>query len=107
MIATLEPLSPLDQWRQRLGGRRRRRAQPRPLAALGYLANGPVFDGLIEVEKLTIVILPSGWPATQAVASPGASASAAPISASSSRIFGFSRSPGVGATVSIWPARSC
>ena len=32
-------------------------AQPRPLAALGYLANGPVTDGLIEVEKLTLVIL--------------------------------------------------
>jgi hypothetical protein len=57
MIATLEPLSPLDQWRHRLGGRRRRRAQPRPLAALGYLANGPVTEGLIEVEKLTIAIL--------------------------------------------------
>ncbi len=57
MIAALEPLSPLDQWRHRLGGRRRGRAQPRPLAALGYLANGSVFDGLIEVEKLTIIIL--------------------------------------------------
>jgi hypothetical protein len=57
MIATLESPSLLDQWRQRLGGRRHRRAQPRPLAALGYLANGPVIDGLIEVEKLCIVIL--------------------------------------------------
>lgn len=49
--------SPLDQWRQRLGGRRRFHAQPRPMAALGYLANGPVTQGLIEIEKLTIVIL--------------------------------------------------
>jgi len=57
MIATLEPLSPLDQWRHRLGGRRPRRAQPRPYAALGYLVNGPVTEGLIEVENLTIVIL--------------------------------------------------
>jgi len=56
MIATLEP-SPLDYWRQRLGGRRHRHAQPRPLAAMGYLANGPVVGGLIEVEKLAIVIL--------------------------------------------------
>ena len=57
MIATLEPRSPLDQWRQRLGGRRHRRAQLRPLAAMGYLANGPVIDGLVEVEKLTIILL--------------------------------------------------
>jgi hypothetical protein len=57
MIATLEPPSPLDQWRRCLGGRRHRHAQPRPLAAMGYLVNGPITDGLIEVEKLHIVIL--------------------------------------------------
>jgi hypothetical protein len=56
MIATLRP-SPLDHWRRRLGGRRRRHTQPRPLAALGYLANGPVTDGLIDVENLTLVLL--------------------------------------------------
>ena len=56
MIATLQP-SPLDQWRQRFGGKRRHNRRPRPLAALGYLTNGPVIEGLIEVEKLTIVIL--------------------------------------------------
>ena len=56
MIATLEPRSPLDQWRQRLGGRCRR-TQPRPLAAMGYLVNGPVIDGLVEIENLTIVLL--------------------------------------------------
>ena len=55
-IATLEP-SPLDRWRQRLGGRRRRHVQPRPLAALGYLAGGPLIDGLVEIGKLTTVIL--------------------------------------------------
>ena len=56
MIATLEPRSPLDLWRQRLGGRCRR-TQPRPLAAMGYLLGGRATDGLIEVEKLTIVLV--------------------------------------------------
>ena len=55
MIPTSEP-TPLDQWRERLGGRRRR-AQPRPIAALGYLTDCPTVDGLIEVEKLTMVLL--------------------------------------------------
>ena len=58
MIATLIPQpSPLDQWRQRFGGRRRRHRRARPLAALGYLAHGPVLAGLIEVEKLVLVVL--------------------------------------------------
>jgi hypothetical protein len=57
MIAMCEQPSPLDLWRKRLGGRRSCRVQPRPLAALGYLANGPVIDGLIEIENLRIVIL--------------------------------------------------
>ena len=51
MIATLKP-TPLYQWRRGLSGRRRH-AHPRPLAAMGYLTNGPVIDGLIEVEKLS------------------------------------------------------
>jgi hypothetical protein len=55
MIATFES-SLLDQWDQQLGGRRRR-DHPRSLAALGYLVGGPVVEGLIEIEKLTIVIL--------------------------------------------------
>ncbi len=55
MIPTSEP-TPLDQWRERLGGRRRR-AQPRPIVALGYLVDCPPVDGLIEVEKLTMVLL--------------------------------------------------
>jgi hypothetical protein len=55
MIPTSEP-TPLDQWRERLGGRRRR-AQPRPIAALGYLTDCSPVDGLIEVEKLTLVLL--------------------------------------------------
>ncbi len=57
MIATSESPSLLDQWRHRVRGRRHRHARPRPLAALGYLANGPVIDGLIAVEKLTLIIL--------------------------------------------------
>jgi len=56
MIA-LSPTILLDQWRHRLGGRRCRCCQLRPLAAMGYLADGPVIDGLIEVEKLTFVLL--------------------------------------------------
>jgi hypothetical protein len=47
----------LDQWRQRFYGRRRRRDQPWPQAALGYLTGGPVIDGLIEIENLTFVLL--------------------------------------------------
>ena len=58
MIATLEnPSSLMDRWRQRFGGRRRCNRRPRPLAALGYLTNGPMIEGLIEVEKLTLIIL--------------------------------------------------
>jgi hypothetical protein len=57
MIATCEHPSPLDQWRNRLGGRRYRHTEPRPLAALGYRANGPVIDGLVEVENLDIILL--------------------------------------------------
>ena len=56
MIATLQP-APLDQWRQRFGGRRRRNRRPRPLAGLGYLAHGPVVEGLVEIEKLLLVVL--------------------------------------------------
>jgi hypothetical protein len=55
MIAIPQP-TPLEQWRQRFGDRSRR-AEPRPLAAMGYCLGGRVTDGLIEVEKLTIVIL--------------------------------------------------
>ena len=54
MIATLEP-SLLDQWRRRLGGRRRTR--PRPWAALGCLVDAPVVEGLVEIENLTLVVL--------------------------------------------------
>ena len=56
MISTVD-LSPLNQWRKRFGGRRRRRDQPWPQAALGYLTDGPVVNGLIEIEKLTFVLL--------------------------------------------------
>ena len=56
MIATLQP-APLDQWRQRFGGRRRRNRRPRRLAAMGYLTHGPVVEGLVELEKLLLVVL--------------------------------------------------
>jgi hypothetical protein len=57
MIAILEPCSPLDQWRQRFGGSRRLHRQARSLAALGYLTHGPVLDGLVEIDRLTLVVL--------------------------------------------------
>ena len=56
MIAPTKPPL-LDQWRRTVGSRRRRRAQPKPLAAMGYLTNGPVIEGLIEIEKLVLVVL--------------------------------------------------
>ena len=56
MIATLQP-TPLDMWRRRLGGRKHRMDHPHRAAALGYMAHGPVENGLIEVGELTLVIL--------------------------------------------------
>lgn len=56
MIATLQP-KPLDQWRNCLGGRRRFHRRLRPWGSLSYLADGPVIDGLIEIEKLVLVVL--------------------------------------------------
>ena len=55
MIATTDP-TPLDQWRERFA-HPRRDSRPRPLAALGYLVNGPVLDGLVEIDKLTVILL--------------------------------------------------
>lgn len=55
MIATCE-LSLLDLWRRQFG-RRHRNRDSRPLGALGYLANGPVVEDLIEVEKLLLVVV--------------------------------------------------
>ncbi len=55
MISTPES-TPLDQWRERFGGRRRR-AQARTIAALGYLTDCPAIDGLVPIEKLTLVLL--------------------------------------------------
>ena len=55
MIADAElPLS--DLWRRQVG-RRQRNRDPRPLAALGYLTNGPVVEDLIEIEKLVLVVV--------------------------------------------------
>ena len=53
MIATCEP-SLLDLWRRQIG---RRRCDPRPLAAMGYLANGPVIEELIEIDKLVLAVV--------------------------------------------------
>ena len=55
MIATRQPM-PLALWRRRFGGKHRQIDHPRH-AALGYMAEGPVEDGLIQVADLTIVIL--------------------------------------------------
>jgi hypothetical protein len=55
MIACKEPTL-VEQWRNRLGGRRRRNCR-RPFGALGYLPQGPVIEGLIEIEKLLLVVL--------------------------------------------------
>jgi len=49
--------SPLEEWRKRLGGRRRHGCPSRPLAALGYLTRGPMIDGLIEIDRLMLVLL--------------------------------------------------
>lgn len=54
MICTLEP-SLMDLWRRQL--QRRRNIEPRPLAAMGYLTNGPVIEDLIEIERLVLVIV--------------------------------------------------
>jgi hypothetical protein len=56
MIAPQEPTL-LDQWRERIGRRRRWNSQPRPLAALSYLTNGPVIEDLIEIDHLVLVAL--------------------------------------------------
>lgn len=48
--------SPLDEWRRAVG-RRRFPTQVRPMAALGYLTDGPAADGLVAIEKLTIILL--------------------------------------------------
>lgn len=58
MLATFENSSSLlDRWRQRFGGSRRCNRRPRPLAAIGYLVEGPVAENLIEIDKLLMVVL--------------------------------------------------
>ena len=56
MIAITQP-SLVARWRCQLGRHARRIALPRPLAAIGYLTNGAVIDGLIEIENLVLVVL--------------------------------------------------
>jgi hypothetical protein len=46
----------LEQWHDRFSGQRRR-VQVQPFAAMGYLSDEPIESDLIEVGKLTLVIL--------------------------------------------------
>ena len=46
-----------DRRRRRIARRRRHDDRPRPFGALGYLTNEPVIHGLIEIEKLVLVVL--------------------------------------------------
>ena len=56
MIADPDSLL-IQEWRDRIPDRYRKPRDRRPLGALGYLANGPAFDGMIEIEKLVLVVL--------------------------------------------------
>jgi len=56
-MAAVSQSSLIARWQHRFRGRRRNRAQPGPLAALGYLVNGAVVDGLVEIENLVLVVL--------------------------------------------------
>ncbi|MBN2579373.1 MAG: hypothetical protein JXB10_10310 [Pirellulales bacterium] len=56
MLALSKP-SLVARWHRRFGAGRRQRVWTRPVAGLGYLANGPVIDGLIEIEHLVLVVL--------------------------------------------------
>lgn len=47
----------MTRWQHRFRRCRHKRAQPRPLAALGYLVHGAVLDGLVEIENLVFVVL--------------------------------------------------
>jgi len=55
MIAYAHP-QVINQWRRQIG-QRQQTDERRPLGALGYLTNGPVLGGLIEIEKLVPVVL--------------------------------------------------
>lgn len=56
MIASSH-VSLTTRWHRQLGGRSPHRNVVRPFAALGYLVNGAVVQGLIEVENLVLVAL--------------------------------------------------
>ena len=49
----------IHRWRRQIGSQQRRRARraPRPFAALSYLVNGPVIEGLIDLRRLVLVVL--------------------------------------------------
>jgi len=46
----------IDRWRHQIGERPPEET-PRPLGALGYLTRGRTFDGLIEIERVVLVVL--------------------------------------------------
>ena len=54
MIAQLQE-SLLNDWRRCMA--RRQSTGHRPLAALGSLVDGPIRTGLVELERLTLVVL--------------------------------------------------
>lgn len=56
MIARVQP-SLVNRWRRSISCRGQQSDDPRSLGALGYRTNGPVLGGLIEVEKLVLVVL--------------------------------------------------
>src|SRR3990170_4651956 len=47
----------IKQWRRQVPRRRRDIQHRRPLGVLGYLTNGPTLDGMMEVEKVVLVVL--------------------------------------------------
>ena len=116
MIATLQS-TPLDLWRRRFGGPQRRIDHPRRAAAMSYMVHGPVDNGLIEVSKLTLVILYAcqvrSWQCALRLAGfsgktiPWGVCWDGPINASSSRTFCFSRCRVVPGCDWTWPPRNC
>ncbi len=56
MIATLKP-TPLDEWRRRFGGEGHRLGLTSRIAAMGYLVDGPVTEGLVEIGNVILTVL--------------------------------------------------
>src|SRR5438132_12192569 len=49
----------LQEWRRQIGSQRRYRyvRGPRPFAAFSYMTLGPVFDGLLDIRRITFCIM--------------------------------------------------